>query len=277
MITTTGKTFLKRYMAGQAGQMVGALSIGVGATAAALGDKRLDFEFARIPVDIIAYDFVADRLIFKGSLPEEVAGKIYEVGVWTSEVDPLAGNQASRLITTFDSNTETWTGGTFDTTTVRIGADSLKQTPAASATSSAVMSNLTLDFVDNSAADLFVLAYNVDNAFTSAIRVRLRKDATNYFEFVVNTPTTGYKISTFTKGSAAVTGTPSWDEINEIEIRTTATAGGSASVEFDGLRIEDADTTNPEYGLIARFIPASPITKDEGSVQDFEYSLAVSV
>lgn len=269
--------FIKRFLAGTAGDVVGALSIGVDSTAATLGDTRLGFEFGRIPVSNIAYDKANDRLVFKGSIPEEVSGKVYEVGLWTAETDSLAGNQASRLVTTFDADSEIWVPETVETTVARIGVDSLKHTPGASATSSSVMSELTMEFDDNSSADMFIFAYNVENSNTSTIQWRFRTDASNYYQFQVSTPTTGYKISSFTKGSATITGTPAWDDINEIEVRVTSTAGGSSAVEFDGIRIEDIDTVNPEYGLIARFVPGSPVTKADGLVYDMEFTLAVSV
>lgn len=277
MLTAKGKTFIKRYLAGHAGTMVGAMSVGIGETAATLNDTRMQFEFARIPVAVIDYDFVNDQLIFKGTLNEDVEGKIYEVAIWTAEVNAAAGNQESKVLTSFDSVTEDWDIETFASTNTRIGADSLRHTPAASATSASVLTGITLDLVDYSSLDSFTLAYYVANSFTSSVKVRLRTNSSNYYEFTVATPTTGYKFSTFTKGSATVVGTPSWADINEIEIRTTATAGGSASVDYDGLRIEDVDSVAPEYGLIARFIPSVPITKAEGIVQDFEYALPVTI
>jgi hypothetical protein len=277
MITAKGRTFIKRYLAGQAGTVAGALSVGIGATAATLNDTRMQFEFARVPVEVIDYDFVNDQLIFKGTLDEEVGGKIYEVGLWTSEVNAAAGNQESKLITSFDSETEDWTNETFDSAVTRIGADSLKHTPAASASSSSVLTGITLDLVDYSSLDTFILAYNVDNSNTSSVKVRLRTNSSNYYEFTVSTPTTGYKFASWQKGTATVVGTPSWADINEVEIVTTATSGGSASVEYDGLRIEDVDSVAPEYGLIARFIPSVPVTKAEGIVQDIEYALPVSI
>lgn len=277
MITTNGKTFIKRYLAGQAGSLVGAISVGIGPTAATVGDQRMQFEFARVPVDVIDYDMVNNQLVFKGTLDEEVEGKIYEIGIWSDEFNTAPGSQDVGLITSFDSASEEWDVETFDSSVTRIGTDSLKHTPAASATSASVLTGITLDLVDYSSLDTFVLAYNVDNAFTANLKVRLRTDSANYYEFTVTSPTAGYKFSTFTRGSATVVGTPSWADINEVEIRTTATAGGSASVEFDGLRIEDVDSVAPEYGLIARFIPSVVETKLEGIVQDIEYALPVTV
>lgn len=237
----------------------------------------MQFEFERVPVSVIAYDFANDLLVFKGTLDENVSGKIYEVGIWTAEVNAAAGNQASRTVTTFDSVTEDWTNETIDTVSTRIGADSLKHTPGTSASVSSVLAGLNMDFVDSSSLDQFVIAYNVDNANVASSKIRFRTDASNYYEFTISAPTTGYKFSSFTKGSATVVGAPSWTDINEIEVLTTSTSGGSASIEYDGIRLEDVDTIAPEFGLVARYVPASPIVKADGAVQDLEYALLVTI
>jgi hypothetical protein len=277
MITTRGKQFFKRYLANQAGQVAGAVSVGIGNTAASTSDERLQFEFARVPLELVTYDAVNDRLVFKGALTEDISGTIYEVGLWTAETNIVSVNQEARIITTFDSVSEDWDVKVFDSVNTRIGADSLKHTPAASATTTSVLSGLSLDFVDNTSQDSFVLAYQVDNAFVSNIKVRFRTDASNYYEYTVSAPTVGFKFSSFLKSAATVVGTPDWADINEVSVSTTSTAGGAASVEFEGLRIEDNDTFSLDYGLIARFIPATPVVKPEGQILDFEYSLAVTV
>lgn len=277
MITAKGKTFLKQYLAGNAGNVAGAISVGIGGTAATLNDARLQFEFARVPIIVTDYDFTNDQIVFKATLDEEIGGKIYEIGLWTSEVNAAAGNQESKLITSFDTVTEDWTNEAADTSVTRIGDDSLKHTPALSTTSSSVLSGISLDLVDYTSLDTFILAFNVDNTNAATVGFRLRTDSSNYYTFSVSNPATGYQFASFLKSSAVITGTPSWADINEVEIFTTAKAAGSASVEFDGLRIEDVDSVAPEYGLIARFVPAAPIVKAEGIVQDIEYALPVSI
>ena len=228
MITANGRKFIKRYLAGQSGTVVGAISVGTGATAATLNDDRLQFEFARVPVDVTDYDFLNDQLVFKGTLDEDVEGIIYEVGIWTAEVNSAAGNQESRMLSSFDSETEEWDVATFDTANTRIGADSLKHTPAASATSASVLSGINPDLVDYSSLDTFVLAYYVANSNTSSIKVRLRTDSSNYYEYTISTPTTGYKFSSFTKGSATVVGSPSWADIAKLPNPMMARGSGTA-------------------------------------------------
>lgn len=276
MITNRGKVFVKRFLAGQAGDAVGAISVGLGAAPEAGSDERLQFEWARTPVDLSAYDFTNDRLVFKGSLPEELEGSIYEIGLWTSEASNLAGSQESQIITSFDSDTEEWINATFSTQT-RLGGDSLHHTPDASTSEESTMGGLTLDFIDYSAQDQFVLAYDVTGANVDSIKLQFRLDTSNYYEYTIAAPAAGYQFSELPKGDAVVVGAPDWDEINEIAIITTATAGGIADVRFDALRIDDMDTQDPEYGLIARFVPTTPSTKVDGATQDIEYSLGVSI
>lgn len=277
MLTTSGKAFMKKYMAGQAGTLVGAVAIGAGDTAATLADTKLQLEFSRSAIDVISYDFSTDKLVFKCTLDETVGGSIREVGLWTLEDSPTPGTQQSQMLTSFDSATETWSAGTWDGSVTRIGVDSLKLTPALSTTTQTVLTGVNYDFSANSSADIFTFAFNCDNAFTSNIKVDFRTDSSNYYEFTVTTPTSGYHINTFTMGTASVTGAPSWSDINEIAISVTATSGGAGSVELDAIRIDDVDTITPDYTLIDRFVLVTPIVKVEGAVQDLEFSLAVSI
>lgn len=277
MITANGRVFIKRYLAGQSGSLVGAVSVGIGSKAPALNDDRLEFEFARVPVTVTDYDFANDRLVFKATLPEEVDGIIHEVGIWTSEVSPSLGSQQSMILTSFDSEDEDWDIETFDTANTRIGVDSLKHTPAASATSSSVLTGVTFDLFEYSSADSFVMAYFVANANAALLTVRLRTDASNYYQFTVSNPATGYRFARWDKGNAVVVGTPDWADINEIEIATTAKSTGSASVQYDGLRVEDIDSIDSEYGLVARAVLETPIVKQEGRVRDIEYALPVNI
>lgn len=276
MITAQGKTFFKRAVAGQGG-IVGAVAIGIGNAAASLNDTKLQFEFARVPVDLTAFDFQTDKIIFKGTLPEEAGGRIYEIGIFTMQDNPAAGVGNNRIITTFDSDTEDWgTSAAFVSATHRIGSDALVATPAANATTSLVLSNLGIDLSDSLSSDTFTFAYNVDNSNAATIRLRFRTNSTNYYEHVISSPTTGYKLQSFTKGSLAVVGTPDWLDINEIEIQVTSTAGGAASVWFDGLRIDDTSSVTPEYGLVARFVVSPEVIKSEGVEFDIEYALGVT-
>lgn len=275
MITNDGKLRIRRWLPGGGSNIASTIVVGVGSTAEAAGDTRLVFEVARVPVDIISYDNVNNLLIFKGALDAAMVGKIYEIGLYTQPVNTVAGGYGSRLLTSFDQATETWTNATWDTTNVRIGTDSLKQAPTASTTVTSVL-NTSLDLSGYSGADLFLLAYNVENANVSSIALRFKTDSSNYYTFTISNPSSGYAVSSFAKSTATVTGTPNWSNITSVEVATTAKAAGTAPVEFDGLRVEDIDSINPEYVMVAREVPASPITKVSGLVHEIEYGVPVT-
>lgn len=276
MITADGRRYFRRYFANRAGSVIGAISIGAGSAAPTLNDDRMQFEFYRVPITLVEYDFVDDRLIVKASFPEESEGVITEVGLWTSETNPVSANQASTLLCTFQTE-EGWTPSTYDATNFRVGNESLKHTPAASGMESSVRPDISLDLSQYSSADRLVLAYNVQNNNTASIKFRFRVDATNYYEFSIANPATGYAVTSILKANAVAVGVPSWDMISDIEVITTSKASGSSSVLFDGLRIEDYDSETPEYGMLARWVLAEPVTKSAGIVQDLEYSLRLNI
>jgi len=245
-------------------------------------DTKLQFEVERVDINLTSYDFVNNKLIFKAPIPDDFSGKIYEVGIYSLAEDPNAGELASRLITTFDSGTETWlnagVAATFSSSNTRVGIDSLNHTPAGSGSTTSVLSGLTLDINGFAGTDVFLFAFNLGTANTSSIRFRFLTDASNYYDFTVNSGmTAGYKIVSFNKSAATVTGAPSWSNIIEIQITTNSGAGGASNVDFDAIRIQDRDSTSLDYILVARKVLTTPVTSIAVQAQDLEFTLDVSV
>lgn len=278
MITNEGKLHIKRYLAGMVPSIAQSIALGIGVRAEAAGDTSLQFEVDRSNVLITSYDFVNNKLIFKASVPSTFAGKVYEAAIYSL---PATTTNGSKLISTFDSETEIWVTNsgvpTFTTTNARIGIDSLNHTPAASATSSSVLSNLLLDLSEYSASDYFNFAFNNANTNVNTLSVRFKNDNSNYYTISTSNPAAGYNFVTATKGSAVATGTPNWATINSIEVITNSKAAGASNVDWEGLRIEDGDITDPAYVMVARELISVPFTKQNGSTQEVEFALDVSV
>ena len=70
-----------------------------------------------------------------------------------------------------------------------------------------------------------------------------------------------------------IVGSPDLSNITKIGVQVTAGAGGNTVVYFDGLRINDEDTFDPQYGLIARSVLTTPLQKPSGRPVDVEYKL----
>lgn len=281
MITTEGKLHIKRYLAGWVPRIASSISFGVGGKPEEVGDTALQFETDRADIHLVSYDFVNNKLVFKATVPESYAGTIYEIGLYSHRKNNNT-EYGSRILIDFDSVTERWyilgTGAepTYTATNARVGTTTLELGAAASATTTARLEGIFLDMTGYSAADKFALAYQVVGN-VSSLRFRLMTDATNYYEFDLGAPAAGYRVDSVTKGSATVTGTPAWEQINMAEVVLTATGGGTSTVRLDGLRIEDVDTPNPDYVMVSRELLATPYVKEAGRSQSIEFALDVSV
>jgi hypothetical protein len=276
IITNDGKRIIMQYLAGYRASLAGSIVVGATNTAAAVTDKELGFEWARTTIQSTSPDYTNTLIIYKGRFPANVAGIVYESGLWTPS--DFTSDYSSKMILDFDSNTDVWSTGSFQTSVARVGVDALRLAPGASATQTAQKTDTYLDLSGYSNLDEFKLAYFVNNAFTASVVVRFHVDASNYYTYTINAPTAGYKIQKFYKTDLVATGTPSYNAITYVSVSVTATAGGSASVDFDGLRIDDKDTNNIDNNvLISRAVPASPITMLPNVPMDIEYTLDVTV
>lgn len=285
MITNEGKNHIRRYLAGYVPAIAQSMVFGIGATTETGADTTLTLEVARSAIVLTSYDFVNNRLIFKAPVPDDYTGKVYEIGIYSLLDNPAAGDFGSRNITTFDSTTEDWVDAgtsaaeTFVSTNTRIGIDSLSHTPALSTTKTSSLRDVTLDFSGNSGADSFTFALNVGNNNTNSVTVRFMTDASNYYSLALGTgvQTSGYKIISVTKSAATTTGTPNWGNITEIQVATNSKASGASAVELDAIRLEDKDSINLDYVLVARKVLVSPFTKVDGAAQDAEFTLDVAL
>lgn len=275
MITTEGKLWVRQFLPSGGQSLATSIAIGVGGTTETLADTKLQFEITRVPVDIISFDHVNNLLIFKGTVPASIAGKIYEIGLYTQPINTVANGYGSQLLIGFDSIKESWTTAVWETTNYRIGFNSMRQTQAASASSTATL-NQGFDLSGYSGADKFVLAYNVENAFTASMRIRFLQDGSNYFDINLGAQTAGYKVTEVAKSTATTTGNPAWSAITSVQVTSTSTAGGASAVSFDGLRIEDVDSLNPEYLMLARKV-VTPIVKELGINREFEYGVPITL
>jgi hypothetical protein len=107
------------------------------------------------------------------------------------------------------------------------------------------------------------------------MRIRLGTDSSNYYEFLISSPATGYNIRNFTKSQATVTGTPTWSNIEYMAVRPSGTAGGSGSVYIDGMKFE-TDPLAAGTLLVARKVLGTVFTPDANIPSEIEYPLVVN-
>lgn len=275
LITTEGKRLILRYLAGLAPNLGEVLVVGVGATAANIADTSLTFEIDRATISLKSPNYSLNQVVFKGSIPQEVIYKIYEVGLFSQASNALSGEFASRMLTTFDTSIETWSNVTLDTTQQRTSVDAVRVDVAASATVN-VRAPATLDLSGYTFNDEFKLAfYKPTNNITNLTLVFENVSATTLSRTIaVGGLPIGYNVISFKKGD--FTGTATWDAITNYGVNVQANATGGYVI-LDGIRIEDTDTPNLDYILVSHAVLASPLIKDGTAPYDIEYALEFTV
>lgn len=287
VITKFGKRFITNFVAGNISSSRKDMAFGIDSTSASENDTRLGFEFYRLPIlfgstDIqTAAGVTTYSVVYKTTIPQDVVGEIYEVGLYPSNRSSI-NNFDSKFITDFDDLLDWEDSGQINplltTSNYRIGGNLLRMSANTSSSKEYKASIPTLDLSGYSEADSIKLAYYREDANLTNIKVRLYSEDTKYYEVTV-TPTsgTGYKISSDILFSTLLAGAtspaPDITNINQIGIVVTAGSGGSTTVGLDGLRVNDEDTFDPIFGLISRSVLATPISKVAGRQVDVEYRL----
>jgi hypothetical protein len=265
MITTQGKSVIFRYLAGNLPRIAESIALGIGSTAENVNDTALKFEVDRVPVSLVSADILNDKIIFKGTIPQEYVGTIYEVGLWFGTPPQTSGG--STVIVSFDSDTEAWTPATWNTALARIGVDALQVAGGSSST----LSDIAIDMSVYSDADFMSLAYNADAAINN-VAIRFSTDVSNYYEYSF-AAATGYEVKSMGKTAFTATGAPDWSNITSI----TVSATGTGNAVFDGIRAEDADTISTDYALVARSVLPTPKVKTSDTEMDIEYALEITI
>ena len=274
MITKFGKRFLTDQMAGNVSGLNKDIAIGIDYTADTENDTRLGFEFYRVPVsfgttDIQTLDGITSySVIFKATIPQDVEGHINEIGLYPSTRSSI-NNFDSKFITDFATYTD-WTDtdgfkSDYLTGSQRIGNTILLMQSAATSANEYIQNTVNLDLSGYSANDTLRLAYYKQDANLASIKIRFYSSDTESFEKVI-TPASGtgnkltadIPMSEIFNGATATA--PDKSSIIKIGITITPSAGQTTYVGFDGLRINDEDTFDPNFGLIGRSVVSTTTT-----------------
>lgn len=284
VITKFGKRFITNFIAGNVANNKKDMAIGIDSTSATENDTRLGFEFYRLPVSIGSTDIqtvgstTTYSVIYKTTIPQDVAGKINEIGIYPSSRSSI-NNYDSKFISDFNYNLDWQTSLGYNPTTStsnsKIG-DAVLTMSSNGTSSQEYMANINpMDFSGYSVNDTIRLAYYKNDTNLSSIKVRFYSSSTSYYETTITPASgTGYKITSDIPLSTAFsssTGTPDKSNINKIGIIITPSTSAT-SVGMDGLRINDEDTFDPSYGIISRSV-ISELTKYAGRQIDIEYRM----
>jgi hypothetical protein len=290
MITKFGKRFLAQYLAGNLRFPAQDLAVGIDTTVANTSgnDTRLGFEFYRLPVTLGTIDIQTDEngdstyaVVYKTTLPQDVSGKITEIGLYPSSRDSI-NNFDSKFLSDFENNLVWVDENDNNPETVsdplpRIGATMFKIAATASSSKEYKSKYDSFNISGYSTNDTVTLAFNQADTNVASIKVKFYSSDTSYLSATFNgLNTIGENIKSVTVGSLATVGTPDITSITKIGIEVTAKSSGSTIVYLDGLRINDEDTFDPRFGLIARSILTSTLEKKAGRPADIEYRMGLN-
>lgn len=219
-------------------------------------DTRLGFETLRVPVEQIYYNRNDDEIVFRGVLPSDYSGDVYEVGLWSDESDEIAGEYGSRLLTDFDEDTEEWSLGSWTATNARVGTGGLSLTNETS-----TLTELDFDITENLEDTLMIAGHFSAN---TNFNIRLGSD-TGYYNYLCTPGGTGYRFISKAMSSYTVSGTPDPTALNYISI--VVPIGLTATM--DAIRLEDTfrATQNIDYALITHDASATPLFNKKDGIE----------
>lgn len=283
MITKFGKRFLTDFIAGNSNFIDKEMAIGIANNIEyELSDtnSRLGFEFLRIPVKFGGIDIDASvsptkyTVIYSGIMPSNTSGKINELGIYPG--GRISTNRFDdKFITDFELPYDWSIIPDIDQTNYRVGNSSLifKSDGTQSREYKIVLNDFDLSGYSN--FDSLSFSYRVNNAYLSNIKINFYTTDNDYYQMVFDEHAQGWNIKEIDLSELQVFGSPDKANISTMGVVITPTSS-EASVSVDGLRINDEDTFDPVYGLVARSILTDEIEKVAGRELRIEYKLDLS-
>ena len=288
-LTIVGRSLIIKSLLGLIPSVGGSIVIGVdGQSNPALNsDKLIDlnnmgFSIGQSPVQVSTLDRTdnVDALVFKTTINDPLKYTIYEVGLYPESIQDQIVQFSDLLLFNGESD-DGWTEGSTELSskvsgsriisadiangTYRIGNEAVYIDPGSTVFSTIFSKNFT-EFSDK---DLLKLA--VDPTGTSgSLLIKFETDDSNYYSKTFTISSGGYQILSCTKDEILATGTPSWENINKISITMTTTG-----LVLDGIKFDDTDNIDVNYGLVSRTALGTPIQKSAGEPITIEYYLVL--
>jgi hypothetical protein len=283
MITKFGKRFLANFVSGNSQFASKEMALGIATnTEYPLSDtnSRLGFEFYRVPIRAGGIDIDASvsptkyTVIYSATIPTNIAGKINEIGIYSGE-SYSKNLYESKFISNFELPYEWSPEPALDQSDYRVGDSSLIFTSNGAVAREYTYALNSMDISGYNPSDTLSFSYKVNDANLSSLKVRLYSSNTDYLEFTFTGHSVGNNIKSVNMSTGVSTGTFNPQSVVNLGIVVTPTSA-QTSVSMDGLRINDEDTFDPEYGLIARSILNSTMIKVIGREAAIEFKLDLS-
>jgi len=296
MITKFGKRFIASYLAGMVSFPKQDIAIGIAGGsdyASADTNTRLGFETYRLPASFGSIDIQTDAggnstyaVVYKATLPQDVAGTIKEIALYPGS-RTSSNSFDDKVLSDFENNLVWFNNSNANPALVayseeeptypvpRMGSSLMMIDVSASSSEEYISSVLPFDISGYGANDSIVLAYNKEDLNLSSIKLKMYTSNTAYYMATFNVSgATGHKIASVNFSALTSHNSPS-NSVIKIGVEVTAGSGGDTVAYLEGLRINDEDTFDPTFGMIARDVLPTPLQKNAGKPVDIEYKIGL--
>ena len=283
MITKFGKRFISNFVAGNSSFAAKEMALGIANQVeypVSDTNSRLGFEFYRIPIRQGGIDIdssvspVKYTVIYSATIPTNIAGKINEIGIYSGQ-SYSRNLYDSKFISNFELPYQWSPEPTLDQSDYRVGDSSLIFTSNGTAAREYYYEIGDMDISGYNPLDTLSFSYKANDANLASLKVRLYSSDSDYLEFTFTGHSVGYNIKSLLMSAGVSTGTFNSQSVTKLGIIVTPTST-QTSVSVDGLRINDEDSFDPEYGLIARSLLDSTMVKVIGRESAIEFKLDLS-
>lgn len=290
MITKFGKRFITSYLANGLNFNQKDIAVGIGSIGPTVNDTDMQFEFYRSGVFLGSSDIQTNTatgqttysIVYKTTLPTDVEGIISEIGIF-----PTASAQntdySSRYISSFEE-VSFWKDSdgeqpiTVSTPVPKIGSSYFSVSAASGQTKSYSLDTL-FDISGYGVDDSITIAFYQTDLNLDYVYVRFYSSPTSYKEVrfpganSIGNKILSLKLSNLFNSTFSSSGSTDFSKITNIEVGAKAKSSGLTNVLLDGLRLNDDDRYNTQYGLISRSVLSTPIVKKLGVEMDIEYKI----
>lgn len=277
LITDVGRRHILNYLANKVTDRNRYIGIGIGSSATATSNYKLDFEINKYQVYTSTVDYSSGTIIMKAQLPLQLAATISELALFPGV---STSRDADNRVITFFNNDSYWTNGSYvsDSANSKINNTSFQIQSLSGSPVTASSTDIPFSLYGYSTDDSMSIAFKQNDVNLEYIDIILYSSDSDYYTYRVNgTAVVGHRIVEIPLSNllAVSAGSPN-DSINKIALKVKASSSNNTVVDFDGIRINDNDTYVQETGAISRAVLISPIIKEFGRVLDLEYRLVIS-
>lgn len=253
-------------------------------------NDRLGFSVGSSPVTLAFLDNLGsfDAMVFKTSIsptgPLSEAFKIQELGLFPYALENVVQKQTTLfngsvsdgwlnvttpLLLGNSLSTSAYIDATVTTYPFRIGDTALFLKGTQTITSNSILTSLGDTIYGQE--DYLSLAISKATATTPTITIKFYTNANSYYTYTYTTVSTDtQKIISKKKSEAVVTGAPTWNDIQKIEITS------STDCVIDAIRFNDNNNLDTTHGMVSRTTLDQPIVKASNQELDIEYYLSLT-